>query len=252
MKTLSRSGLALGLLLALFFSSVALGACSGGTLQTTVRGSGTLATEDRPVTGITAVALGTLGELTIELGGQESLRVEGDDNLLPYLKTTVSSGVLTIEQDPGIELAPKEPIHYYLTVKSLESIELSSVGSITTPALTATQFVVELSSTGDIRLAGLQAESLEVRLSSTGDIAIDTGQVGSQSISLSSSGDYDAGDVRSASATVDLSSSGSAIIWVTDQLEADLSSSGNLRYYGSPAVNADTSSSGDAEALGAK
>jgi hypothetical protein len=252
MKTPGRSGLALGLLLTLFFSAVAFGACSSGEMQTRVQGSGNLGTEDRPVAGINGVALGTLGDLTIELGDQESLRVEGDDNLLQYLRTTMHGGVLTIDQDPTVDLAPKKPIHYYLVVKSLESLALSSPGSITAPALTAKHFVVELSSTGDIGLAGLQAESLDVRISSTGNITVDTGQVGTQNVSLSSSGDYDAGDVRSASATVDLSSSGNATVWVTDRLKADLSSSGNVRYYGGPTVNVDTSSSGDAQALGAK
>jgi hypothetical protein len=252
MKMVFRFGLVLGLLLALFFAFVALSACSGETVRTTVEGSGNVASEDRAVSGITGVALGTLGDLTIELGDQESLRVEADDNLLQYLKTTLDGGTLTIAQDPAINLAPKESIHYYLTVKKLESIGLSSVGSIAAPALTATHFVVELRSTGNIRLAGLQTQKLDVHLSSTGNVIIDAGEVGSQDITLSSTGDYEAGDVRSTSADVHLSSSGNATIWVTDRLETDLSSSGSVRYYGNPTVSVDASSSGKAEALGAK
>jgi hypothetical protein len=249
---LLRFGLALGLILVLFPCSLAVDACVEGVTRSTVSGSGHVAIENRPVSGVSGVALGTIGDLTIELGDRETLRVEADDNLLQYFKTTVHGGVLTIDSDPDINLRPKESIHFYLSVKGLESLELSSVGSITAPALTAGHFAVSLSSTGDIDLAGLEAESLKVRLSSSGNVTIATGQVGSQDISLTSSGDYEAGDVRSTSATVDISSSGNAKIWVTDRLKADLSSSGSVRYYGSPALTVDASSAGDAESLGDK
>ena len=47
MKRLVYSGSALALLFVLFFSAVALSACSDGTPQTKVQGSGNLATQDR-------------------------------------------------------------------------------------------------------------------------------------------------------------------------------------------------------------
>ncbi len=227
----------LTLTLLLLLCGATLSACVV-TVGDTVRGSGNVISEDRPVSGITGVALTTVGELTIEMGDQESLRIEAEDNLLQYFQTTVSGGVLTIETEPGVNLRPKEAIHYYLTVETLESIRTSSSGNVSAPTLDTGQLTIEIASSGERRIGvALEADSLEVRLSSSGRLGIGGGQVAAQDVKLSSSGDYEAGDLRSASATVDLSSSGRATIWVTDRLDANLSSSGNLKYYGSPSVD---------------
>jgi len=138
-----------------------------------------------------------------------------------------------------------------LTVRSLDSVDVSNTGNVTAPALKAGHFAVNVSSSGDVDLACLEADSLEVRLASNGNLRIGGGQVGTQDIRLSSSGDY-GGDVRSASATVELTSSSNATIWTTDRLQARLSSSGNLKYYGSPEITVNKFSSGEAEGLGNK
>jgi hypothetical protein len=240
------------LLLALVGCAAALSGCAGDTGGGGVSGSGRVTSEDRPVTGVTSVALGTRGDLTIQIGAQESLRVEAEDNLLQYLKTTVSGGRLTIDEASGTDLRPTKPIHYVLTVKSLDSIETSSSGNVTAPALTAAHFAVAISGLGSVHLAALQADSLEVRLSSSGGLTIDGGRVGSQTIRLPSSGRYDAPNMASRSATVDLSSSGSATIWVTDRILGSVSSSGGLKYYGSPKVSVDLTSGGRVTRLGDK
>jgi hypothetical protein len=218
----------------------------------TVRGSGSVTSEGRAVSGITGVALTTIGELTIEIGDQESLRVEAEDNLLQYFQTTVDGGVLTIETEPGVSISATKPVRYYLTVNSLESIKVSSSGNVSAPSLEAGRFEVNISSSGNVDVAELQADSLEVMISSSGNLTIGGGQVASQEIKLSSSGDYEAGDMQSAAAEVAVSSSGSATIWVTEKLEANLSSSGNVRYYGSPYTDVNESSSGETTNLGEK
>ena len=68
-------------------------ACQVGGLMG-VRGSGNVAEEDRAVSGFTGVALAGIGELTIEVGERESLRIEAEDNLMPYLEAEVRNGML--------------------------------------------------------------------------------------------------------------------------------------------------------------
>lgn len=255
MSRSSRSVLALAGGLVLLVGAAVLGAavlsgCSVDVGGTGVRGSGNVVSENRPVSGITGVALGTQGDLVIEVGSQESLRVEAEDNLLQYLKTTVSNGRLTIDAAEGYNLRPKKAIHYYLTVKNLDSIETSSSGDVTAPVLSGRHFAVTISSSGSVEIAALQADSLDVRLSSSGDLKIGGGQVGSQTVRLSSSGGYEARDLASKSGNVELTSSGDATIRVSDQLEGGLSSSGDLKYYGSPQLNVDTSSSGGVKRAG--
>ncbi len=230
-----------------------LTACSFiSTGQQVVRGSGKVTSESRPVSGITAVGHGTIGDLTITLGDQEALTVEAEDNLLPYLETFVTNGTLTIRNKPEVNLLPTQPVRYHLTVKSLLSLANSSSGNIAAPQITGQNVAINLSSSGNIMVEGVQADALSVKSSSSGDITINGGQAGQQIISLSSSGKYLAPEVKSGSATVTISSSGDANIWVTDQLNANISSSGNVNVYGSPKIIQHSSSSGKVNLLGNK
>jgi hypothetical protein len=231
--------------------SLLLSGCTQ-VVQQEVKGSGKVASEDRSVSGFSGVDLATLGDLTITLGDQEALKVEAEDNLLPYIETVIKNGTLTIQTKEAFNINPTLPIKYALTVKSLDSLATSSLGSIIAPALQAKSFTARVSSAGNINLAGLTADSLDASLSSLGGLTIESGLVGKQKISLSSSGNYTAGEVKSQTAQVELSSLGSATLWVTDTLTGQISSSGNINYYGSPQVDIQTSSMGKAVAKGNK
>jgi hypothetical protein len=231
-------------------AALLLGGC-GITMQM-VRGSGVVATQDQALSNVSGVTLATPGELTVQLGETESLHIEMEDNLLPYLQTTQQDGKLTIQFKRGANLQPTKPIKYILTVKGLDSLETASVGNITAPALQAKSFIAKIASTGKIDLAGLTADKLNVELSSVGALTIGPGQVTSQVIEINSSGSYSAPDLQSQKAAVNVNSAGNVTIWVTDKLDAKISSSGVVEYYGSPQVTTTFASSGKVVPLGNK
>lgn len=238
-------------------------------LTNVISGSANLIEEERQVSGITGVKLATTGKLTIKVGDKEELRIKADDNILEYIETDVNAGILEIKIRDFVSLRPMRPINYYLTVKELDEIIISSSGDIEAPNLKAQNFSVTISSSGDLVMGNLAADALEVRISSSGDmnmgnliadkidvnitssgnLDITGGEVEEQNITISSSGNYRAGDLESTTATVNLSSSGSATMQVNDYLKAHLSSSGDVRYFGNPRVVATTSSSGDVEQI---
>lgn len=235
-----------------------------------VRGSGKVVEEERQVSGFTGVELATLGNLTIELGERESLRIEAEDNLLEYFEIEVRGGTLRIRTRSGVSLRNRRPVNYYLTVKELEEIVISSSGDVEAPDLEAKRFSVSISSSGDLEMGDLEADTLQVRISSSGnmqmgelhadrievtitssgDLDIAGGEVEEQDITITSSGEYRARNLESAEAEVHLTSSGSATIGVREYLRANLSSSGDLRYIGNPEVDKTTTSSGDVEQIG--
>jgi hypothetical protein len=235
----------------------------GGSTET-IRGSGNMSEESRSVSGISDVELAMQGNLSIEIGNTEALRIEAEDNLLEYIQTDVSAGRLVIETQSGINLRNAEPINYFLTVTGLDSIRISSSGDIQAPDLQADRFSITISSSGDLSMGdldctslsvessssgiltmgGLTAETIDVRISSSGNVEIDGGQVQQQDITITSSGEYRAEDLASVEAKVSLTSSGAARIRVSDQLSGRLSSSGNLYYIGNPKLSVSTTSSG--------
>ena len=264
--------------------AVAVFSCKTCQAGRKIRGSGELATEERKINGINGVDLATIGTLYIEVGDEEKLSVEAEDNLLPYIETEVRRGILTIHTESGINLRPREPVSYYLTVKELDEIEVSSCGDIEAPDLKADRFRVTINSSGDLKIGDLDVTSLDVRINSSGDVSsgrvtaknaevdisssgdvylqelnadlivvdisssgnlkIAGGKVDEQDISISSSGDYNAKRLQSNEAIVSISSCGDATVRVDDYLEIDISSSGDVYYVGDPDVHRSISSSG--------
>ena len=140
-----------------------------------ISGSGNVVRESRPVSDFTAVNFTGFGELTLVQGETTALTIETDDNLLPYIKTTVDQGTLTIGFDDGLSLPlmqPTDSIRYQLTVKTLTDLALSGAGTVAATALTADHLTLVGSGIGAIKLADLTADAVTVEMSGAGAIEL--------------------------------------------------------------------------------
>ena len=209
-----------------------------------VRGSGKVVEEERSVSGFTGVALSGIGNLYIEVGDEEALRIEAEDNLLPYFETEVRGTTLEIRTRENVNLLPLRPVNFYLTVEALDTITVSGSGHAEAPGLQAEQFFATVSGSGSVKMAGLEAEALTATISGSGGLDIAGGEVEMQDITLSGSGKYEAKGMESAEADVRLSGSGSATVRVRDRLDVTISGSGSVRYIGDPTVRETVSGSG--------
>jgi hypothetical protein len=219
-----------------------------------INGSGNVVVQERPVSDFTAVNFTGFGELTVVQGEREALTVETDDNLLPYIKTTVSGGTLTISFDergwmPIVR--PTDSIRFQLTVKRLTHLNLSGAGTVEATALTADHLTLVESGAGRITVADLSADEVTVEMSGAGSIDL-AGAVTRQTVEMSGLGEYQAGELASETAEVTLSGAGEVTVWVSDQLDAEMSGAGSIRYYGSPRVSTDSSGVGNVQNLGDK
>jgi hypothetical protein len=186
-----------------------------------LKGSGTLKTDTRAVTGFTQIALASSGDVTLAQGATESLAIEAEDNLLPHLTSAVAGGKLTLDTDAS--LSPTKPIHYTITVKDLTGIEVSGAGNVT-----ATQ---------------LHASAVTVRLSGAGDVTL-SGQADSEDVALSGAGDFEAAKLTAKTAKVVVEGAGNAVVNATDALDVKVSGVGNVEYLGDPKVTKNISGVG--------
>ena len=241
-----------GICIAAFVLLFVLGCtCAGFSVPVGApRGSGEVGQEVRDASGVRNVELASFGNLYVELGEQEELRIEADDNLLRYIETTVRGDVLTIRHRRGLGLRPRSPIEYYVTVQSLDSVSVSGAGNVSLPELTTDQFKVEISGAGSIDLEDLRAASLSVRISGAGDLKVLSGEVDDQDISISGAGNYRARDLESDTAQVSLSGLGSATLRVREHLDVHMTGAGSVRYVGRPTVEKHVTGLGSVEAIG--
>lgn len=217
----------------------------------TVRGSGNLSTEERPVSGIERIALYGIGTVEVTLGDRESLMVEAEDNLLEYLETEVDNGVLELRTRNLINLQPRKDIRYLVTVKSIEGLEILGSGNIVMDKVDTPSMRLVIAGSGDIDLGDLTADSLDITIPGSGQVQV-SGEVVSQTINVAGSGKVQAENLRSRSAEVRLAGSGDMTIWVTDDLTVRILGSGDIRYYGSPSLSQTILGSGNIVSLGEK
>ena len=234
MRKLLRIGLIVGL-------AGLLAAC--GTAGGAVQGSGKVITESRPVSGLSAVELATVGTLIITQQGSESLTVEGEDNILPLIETTVQNGRLVIRTKPQTSFSSRQDLTYRLGVVALNEVTASSAGSVEAHGLTGERLRATTSSAGKVTLDGLNVQTLEAHLQSSGSMTA-IGQAPAQEITLSSHGSFDGSRLPGRSGRVTVNSAGGATVQVSDTLDVTMQDGGAVRYIGAPAVTKSGGGSG--------
>ena len=271
------------LVIFLFFFVFLMNACCIDNRET-IKGNGDLVKQEREIKGVEGLKVSNFVDVRIQLGDEEKLVLEAEENIQDIIITEVVEGRLIIKTKPGFRIRTQKRAIAHLTVKGLNSITITSSGDVKAPDLVADTFKARLSSSGDLTMGGVKAEDVEIRLSSSGDVKMDyikcsqvellvsssgdialdklnakdlvvrisssgdirisDGNVTTQTIRQTSAGDYKARNLISERANVQLSSSGSATISVNEVLKATTTSSGSVSYYGSPKVDSRRTSSG--------
>jgi hypothetical protein len=157
-----------------------------------VTGSGKITTETRAVSGFTGVTLAGIGNVYLTQGETESVRIEAEDNLIPYFETAVEGTTLKIgvkEQYLGISIQPTRPVKFYVTLPKIEALTLAGSGNIFAGRLQTAAFKIALLGSGDITADTLSAADLDIRLGGSGDISLGTVTANAVTASLVGSGD---------------------------------------------------------------
>lgn len=220
-----------------------------------VRGSGVVITDIRNVSDFDQVSLSGVGTLYVTIGDTESLKIEAEDNLLPYIESRVRSNKLDIgfSRDRwNTAIQPTQPIYYYLTVKDLEGLELSGAGNIEVDELETPHLRVATSGAGNIVINKLTTDQFSAEVSGAGSCRVYAGEVQSQVLFISGAGGYRAGDLKSQTTDIEISGLGGAEVWAESALSVTISGAGNVNFYGQPSISQNISGLGSTHFLGTK
>lgn len=188
-----------------------------------VRGSGRVISEPRPIGNISAVTLRGIGTLIITQGEHEALTITADDNVLPLLESVVTGDQLTLGPRAGASVANVQQLTYHLTVRQLRAVTIDGAG--------------------DADIQGAQTPQLAVTIDGTGDVRA-TGRADSLVLAISGAGDFKGAGLAATSATVQVRGSGGALVRVSDTLDARVSGAGDVRYIGHPQVTRQVTGAG--------
>jgi len=237
-----------GMVLAVIFAPQLGLASSSGRFSwfPNVQLSGNTITEERNVSGFDKISLSYPAEVIIQVGAEENLVIEGDENLLRYLRTNVQGKTLEIDSAPGIRFnwgISGSLVRITITVKDLQEIQFSSAGTILLQGIETDVFKLRLSGAGEVTLLDMVMVDFESTISGAGSIQVD-GEATNSIVRISGFGDYKAADLRSQTVEINISGAGSADVWAVESLDASISGAGSVNYYGSPTISKSISGAG--------
>lgn len=217
-----------------------------------VKGSGTLKTESRVVTGFQAVALRGSMNLVLRQGTREGIELRADDNILPLIETSVvdHGGVPTLEigSKRGVSYSSQTPVVATIDLKTLTALTISGSGDVTCDSLKTAQLRIALSGSGNLRLQRLDTDALSSKVSGSGDQRF-AGRATQAEFSVSGSGDIDAKALEADDVSVSVAGSGDASVTARKTLSVSIAGSGSVVYAGDPSLKTSVAGHGSIKKL---
>ncbi len=197
-----------------------------------VEGSGNVITQDRPVTGFNAVQSSGSFDVYLSSGSSQSVRIEAEDNLQPYIETSIDGSELEIDTKDGYRLRPNKPVKIFITSPDFNRVRLSGSGDIISQNQITGNDKIELgvSGSGNIKV-NLDAPAVDAEMSGSGNINL-SGQAKKFEGSLSGSGNIMASDLKTEETSIRISGSGNADVFASAKLNVRVTGSGDVRYKG--------------------
>lgn len=191
---------------------LAIGFSSGCTavFQSTP-GSGVAATETRTVEDFHAIQCSGTSNVFVTVGGEQSVSVTFDDNLLEIVRTEVSDGKLRISTDGNYSSSIGMKVE--ISVPSLDEVIASGVSEINVDNASSPKFNVTVSGVGKAKIVG-EVDQLDVSASGTSSAKL--------------------ADLKAKLVTVDTSGTSGAEVFATDSVDADASGTSNISVFGNP------------------
>ena len=212
----------------------------------TVKGNGNVKRESRTVSSFTAVDSRGSINVDVSYGADNTISVEADENLMPYIVTKVEGDKLLITTEK-VGISSKTRLVVHVTMTRLTGLMLSGSGNIMGSGQFSNDNTTKLSvsGSGNMKLGFATFSAIDASVNGSGNIQLTDGKTNSIHATVSGSGNIDAYGISSKTVKARVSGSGNVKVTASESLEAVSSGSGNVYYKGSATVvNAQSHGSG--------
>jgi hypothetical protein len=193
----------------------------GGLPGSGVQGSGVAATQARVLPTFSSLDLAGSNNVTVAVGGRQSVVVHADSNLIRYVTTRVVAGALVIGTTGSF--TTRSPMSVEVSVPSLAAVTLSGSGKISVTGIDASRLTATLPGSGRLYASGTVTQ-LNVTVDGSGLAQLDS---------------LAARDVHAV-----VAGSGLIRVTATASLNAAVPGSGAIIYRGNPQVTSSVTGSG--------
>lgn len=206
------------------------GAQNGGQSGQASTPSGGAATRNFQVAAFDKLSLSGSPDVVVAVGGQPSVRAEGNAADLDRLEIGVVDGELRIGLRPG-SWTMHRGITVHVTVPALQAATLAGSGDITIDRVQGSAFAATVGGSGALDVGQLRVGNASFNLTGSGDIRA-AGGARRANAALNGSGDLHLDGFETADATVSLVGSGGVALRATGTAAVQLTGSGDVNITG--------------------
>lgn len=208
-----------------------------------IKGNGNVSTEERTVGTFAGVKSSGSFDLYVSSGTQ-SLKIEAEENLLPYIETYVDGDVLHVDTKDHVWLRNNRKIKIYVSAPSYRVIHSSGSGDIIgqNKITHAERIDVGVTGSADINL-DLDAPEIETEISGSGDANL-KGEARKFTGEINGSGSIKAMDLKTEETDIKIAGSGDAEVYASVKLHVKVAGSGDVKYKGGAQVSSNIAGGG--------
>lgn len=200
--------------------------------------------ETRPVSGFTGIDASSVFDITVAKGNTESLTIEADNEVMPYVRSEVQNGVLHLYLDNKKDIRDIKLLKATLVMKDLDNVSLSGACKLTAGDLfTPDKFKAGCSGASKLTVS-LITKQLGVEMSGASQIQIKANVSGDTNINASGTSKIQ-GELKTGNINFD--SSGACSIELTGSstdMKVNSSGTSNLNAKNFPVKTATVEASG--------
>lgn len=215
---------------------------TGCTDDIFIKGNGIVTSEPRYASPFTEVNSSGSFDVYITPGETWAITVQAESNLLPYIDTDISHGILDVTVRGVRHLSNTRPVEIYVTTPVLKAIRLSGSGDITSGFFAGESFTALISGSGQITTA-FRAEEADLTISGSGNMEVN-GNMDKGRLTISGSGKIMGYNMKVKECIATISGSGDVYIFPLNKLHANIMGSGYVFYAGDPQVTSYITGSG--------
>jgi hypothetical protein len=196
-----------------------------------VQGNGNIKTEQRNVSAFDRVEVHGAINVFISQGDMQPVRLEGDENLLPYIEVIQQGGRIEIRTKDNANLKPTKELRAYLTAPEFRSIEVSGACDITGQnKISGSDLQLKVSGAGNINME-VDVPEVKTELSGSSEINL-KGETKRFVLNTSGAAKAKCFGLLSEETSVDISGAGEAEVYASTKLDVEVSGAGNVTYRG--------------------
>jgi hypothetical protein len=196
-----------------------------------IKGSGVVTSVKRTVEPFTEIESSIGADIVLVKSSSNEILLEGEDNILPLIETSVRDKRLIIDTDKSFSSHKRVKIH--VPFSELEAINLLGSGDVSSESPVAGERLsLRIAGSGNVKL-GIFVKTLQTKISGSGSMDL-LGRVEKHDARISGSGKIKALELQTLHTNADISGSGTCLVNASDELDAHISGSGDILFKNPP------------------